>query len=141
MYHSLEARSPLLDQSVWEFASTLPPAVRFHGGRLKAVLREIVRRHIGPDVAYRRKQGFTIPVESWLASHWKDRLTELRQDSSLLTMEGWLDRKALSLAIDRALAERRIPIQMWHIVVFEHWLRRTRSFDTSAALARTTIRK
>lgn len=132
MYYSVEARSPLLDQAVWEFAAQLPPEIHFQGGRYKAVLREIARRRIGPDVAGRRKQGFTIPVESWLASEWSGRLEELR-GSSLLTSGGWFEGKALSSVIGKALAERRIPIQLWHLIVFEKWLERQSS--TTSALA------
>jgi asparagine synthetase B (glutamine-hydrolysing) len=44
MHHGLEARAPLLDQQLWEFASALPVGVRLAGGRLKAPLRAIARR-------------------------------------------------------------------------------------------------
>ncbi|HRK23211.1 MAG TPA: asparagine synthase (glutamine-hydrolyzing), partial [Fimbriimonadaceae bacterium] len=67
MYHSLEARSPFLDTVLWEFAARLPFGLRLYGGVLKAVLRKVVRRRLGPAIALRRKQGFTIPVEKWLA--------------------------------------------------------------------------
>jgi len=70
MHYALEARAPFLDQKIWEFAAALRAPVRFHGGTLKAVLREIVRRRLGPDIAFREKQGFTVPVERWLAERW-----------------------------------------------------------------------
>jgi asparagine synthase (glutamine-hydrolysing) len=139
MYYSVEARSPLLDQALWEFAAQVPPEVHFHGGNLKAILREIVRRHIGPEVAFRRKQGFTIPVESWLATQWRDRLEELR-GSTRLTREGWFEPAALSSAIGQAIASGKIPIQLWHLIVFEKWLEQKRApshiqaSDQSAAL-------
>jgi asparagine synthase (glutamine-hydrolysing) len=126
MYYSLEARSPFLDQAIWEFAAQLPPEIHFHGRRLKAVLREIVRRHVGPEVAFGQKQGFTIPVERWLASKWSSRLKELKDGSSLLIREGWMRQKALSSAVDEALALNEIPKQLWYSLVFEHWLRRER---------------
>jgi len=126
MYYSLEARSPFLDQALWEFAAKLPPAIHFHEQRLKAVLREIVRRQVGPEVAFRHKQGFTIPVERWLASKWSSRLKELKDSSSLLVREGWMQPKALSAAVDEALTQHEIPKQLWYSLVFEHWLRRER---------------
>jgi asparagine synthase (glutamine-hydrolysing) len=123
MYYSVEARSPLLDQSIWEFAAQIPAEVHFHGGNYKAILREIARRHIGPEVAFRRKQGFTIPVENWLSSQWSGRLEELRGDT-LLTRQGWLEQHALAPVVDKALAAGKIPIQLWHLIVLEEWLRR-----------------
>ncbi|MDE3196751.1 MAG: asparagine synthase (glutamine-hydrolyzing), partial [Acidobacteriota bacterium] len=99
MYHSLEARSPLLDQKLWEFAADIPPRLHFHQGSPKAILREIVRRRVGPTVAGRRKQGFTIPVEKWLATEWKDRLREMQTDAALVR-GGWMDGPALARAVD-----------------------------------------
>ncbi len=126
MYYSLEARSPFLDAAVWEYAAKLPPAIHFSGGRLKAVLREIARRRVGPEVAFRRKQGFTIPIEKWMAARWSGRLKALKQDT-LLAREGWLEQKALGSAVDEALALEAIPVQLWHAFVLELWLRRMRT--------------
>jgi asparagine synthase (glutamine-hydrolysing) len=123
MYYSLEARAPFLDHKLWEYASRLPATIHFHGGRLKAVLREIARRHTGRDVAYRRKQGFTIPVERWLASKWSHHLKELKSDT-ILARDGWIDPVALSAAVDEALASGEISKQLWHTLVFEQWLKR-----------------
>ena len=122
MYYSLEARSPFLDHAMWEFAAKLPAEIHFHGGRLKAVLREIARRHAGPEVAFRQKQGFTIPVEKWLASKWSSRLKELKNDT-LLAQEGWMNAGALSAAVDEAVTRGEISKQLWHTLVFEQWLR------------------
>ena len=122
MYYSLEARAPFLDQALWEFAAKVPHTINFHGGRLKAILREIVRRHVGPQVAFRAKQGFTIPTERWLASKWSSYLRALKDDT-LLTRQGWMDRKALSSAVDDALARNEVPQQLWNSVILESWLR------------------
>jgi asparagine synthase (glutamine-hydrolysing) len=126
MYYSLEARSPLLDHKLWEFAAKLPPAIHFHGGRLKAVLREIVRRHVGPEVAFRRKQGFTIPLEKWLTSKWSDRLKDLK-DGPALVREGWIEAGPLSAAVDEALARGELSKQLLHTLLLENWLRRDRA--------------
>ncbi len=126
MYYSLEARSPFLDQAIWEHAAKLPPEIHFHGGRLKAVLREIARRHAGAEVAFRRKRGFTIPVEKWLASHWSGRIRELK-DHPLLVREGWMEAKPLSAAVDEAIAQGELSKQLFHTLVFENWLRRHRA--------------
>ncbi|HET9013678.1 MAG TPA: asparagine synthase (glutamine-hydrolyzing), partial [Gemmatimonadaceae bacterium] len=67
MYYALEARSPFLDQDLWEYAAGLPIDLRLRGGELKAVLRALARRRIGARVATGRKRGFTIPVERWMA--------------------------------------------------------------------------
>jgi asparagine synthase (glutamine-hydrolysing) len=136
MFYSLEARSPLLDQKLWEFAARIPFAVHFQGGQYKAVLREIVRKRIGPDVAFRKKQGFTIPVEKWLASAWSGQLREMQHDSMLVS-EGWMERKPLAAAIDEALRRNEIPKQLWYAFALEHWLRHHRVHAPAEQLAGT----
>ena len=138
MYYSLEARAPFVDQSMWEFAARLPPAIHFHGGQLKAVLREIVRRHVGRRVAFRAKQGFTIPAERWLASKWKGQLNGLK-DNTLLASQGWIEPKALSTAVDEALTRNEVPKQLWYSLVLESWLRGQMTPATVRALGSTTL--
>ena len=121
MYYAIEARAPLLDQEIWEFAATLPPEIRFRGGRLKAVLREIVRRRVGPEVAFRRKQGFTVPIEQWLVDRWSGMLDRLRE-GTLLEKEGWIRPGSLRAPLEAALSRRWAPAQLWRLLVLEQWL-------------------
>jgi asparagine synthase (glutamine-hydrolysing) len=123
MYHALEARSPLLDQKLWEFGATLPHSLRFHGGELKAILRQIVRRRVSPEVASRKKQGFTIPIERWLLGDWSGVLDGM-EGGSLIESGGWIEPGTLRTAIREAKEKRHVPLQMWYLVVLEYWLRR-----------------
>jgi len=122
MHYALEARSPLLDQTLWEFAARLPFSLRLRGGELKAVLREIVRRQVSPEVASRPKRGFTVPVERWLATRWRAQL-ESMLDAPLLQREGWIRPGALEPLIRSSLARQYAPVQLWYLLVFENWLR------------------
>ena len=89
MHYGLEARSPFLDQSLWEFASSLPFHLRLHHGRLKAILRELARRRIGGQVARRRKRGFGIPVQRWTANKWRAQIEAALHDS-ILEKDQWI---------------------------------------------------
>jgi asparagine synthase (glutamine-hydrolysing) len=122
MHYAIEARSPLLDQKLWEFAATLPFSVRLHQGRLKAILREIARRRIGPQVSSRRKRGFTIPVQRWLAGKWSGGFEEIFS-GSLLEKEGWLRPGALRASAREATARGLAPNQLWYLLVLEQWMR------------------
>lgn len=66
MAASLEARCPFLDVDLVEFALSLPAEVAFPGGRLKALLRPLVRRHLPKEILRRPKTGFGVPVGQWL---------------------------------------------------------------------------
>jgi asparagine synthase (glutamine-hydrolysing) len=128
MHYGLEARSPFLDQFLWEFASSLPFDVRLHRGALKAILRELARRKIGKDLAKQKKRGFGVPVQQWITGRWRTQVeTVLRE--SILDEEGWINSGAalgqLELAANRGWA----PEQLWYIFVLESWLRCERFND------------
>jgi asparagine synthase (glutamine-hydrolysing) len=123
MRYAIEARSPFLDQKIWEFAAALPVRLRLRGGVLKAILREIVRKNIGPKVAFRKKQGFTVPVENWLATRWSSSLRQLAE-GSLLEDEGWMRKGAVRDAVSEGIERQWIPTQLWYLLVLEQWLRK-----------------
>jgi asparagine synthase (glutamine-hydrolysing) len=89
MFYALEARSPFLDQEIWNFAARLPFTLRLRGGRLKAIPRELASRHVSSQVAEGRKRGFGIPVSRWLVSRWRSEFEDVFQ-RSLLEEEGWI---------------------------------------------------
>ncbi len=126
MHYAIEARSPFLDQNLWEFAARIPLAVRLHGTELKPILREIVRRNVGEEVASRRKQGFTVPVEQWLATRWSKALSELGRES-LLEADGWIRPGTIRGAVEEGIARRWAPTQLWYLLTLEHWLQRQAS--------------
>jgi asparagine synthase (glutamine-hydrolysing) len=126
MHYALEARSPFLDQDLWEFASTLPFDLRLRRGRLKAVLREIAARNIGERVAGGRKRGFGIPVQRWLAGRWANSVREALSDS-ILASEGWINAEGALLQLEMAERKGWASNQLWYIFVLESWLRHERA--------------
>jgi asparagine synthase (glutamine-hydrolysing) len=125
-FHSLEARSPFLDQDLWEFAAGLSFETRLHGGKLKSVLRELAKQKLGERVSRGRKRGFTIPVQRWLVGRWRNALTELLQ-TSIIDREGWIYSRATLDRLAAAAQEGRAPNQLWYIFVLESWLRHEQS--------------
>jgi asparagine synthase (glutamine-hydrolysing) len=123
MHHALEARAPFLDQKLWEFAATLPPELRLRGGELKAILRTIVRRRISPEIAERKKQGFTVPVERWLAGPWLESFRAMAKDS-ILEQQGWLEKGAILRCAEEVQQTGRATRQVWFLMVLENWIRR-----------------
>jgi len=122
MFHSLEARSPFLDQDLWEFAAGLSYETRMHGGRLKSLLRALAAEKIGERLARGRKRGFTIPVNRWLVGRWRSALTALL-DNAVSDREGWINSRAVVKQLDAAAEKGWAPNQFWYIFVLESWLR------------------
>ena len=123
MYHAVEARSPFLDQKLWEYASSIDYSVRLRDGRLKSILRELVSRHVGPEVANRPKQGFHLPIDKWLVTRWRAKVEELTNGSPI-TGQGWIGREALIPVTKRAIERGRANIHLWRMVLLNTWLRK-----------------
>lgn len=122
MQYAVEARSPFLDHELWDYASTLPHALRMKNGTLKAVLREIARRRVSPKVATGAKRGFGIPVGRWLAGKWGGRFRD-SFESSLLAEERLIDSKRVLDFWRRTSATGNVPNQLWYLFVLETWMR------------------
>ena len=88
MAASLEARCPFLDLDVIEFVVRLPPEIGVPAGRLKALLRPLVRRHLPAEILQRPKTGFGVPVAQWLRGSLRGAFEEFvcRRDSLMATL-------------------------------------------------------
>jgi asparagine synthase (glutamine-hydrolysing) len=91
MAHSLEARVPLLDHRVVEYAFQLPAYVKLAGKEgnqvTKYILKKVMEKYLPGDLIYRRKQGFNIPVRYWLEGRFTTNLVE-RINGGLLIEQG-----------------------------------------------------
>ena len=66
MAHALEARSPFLDHELMELAASIPAELKVRGGEKKWILREALRPWLPAEILDRPKQGFSVPLSSWL---------------------------------------------------------------------------
>ncbi len=132
MHYAVEARSPFLDQELWEFAASLPFDLRLRRGRLKAILRELVRRKVGERVAKGRKRGFGVPVQRWITGRWRAAVEESLRDS-ILDKEGWIKSASVLAQLKRAEQTGWAPKQLWYIFVLESWLRHERQNVSSSS--------
>jgi asparagine synthase (glutamine-hydrolysing) len=77
MAHSLEARSPLLDQELAAFAAGLPESLLFDGDVGKALMRHAYRDELPPEILTRPKMGFGVPLASWLRAELRPTVEAL----------------------------------------------------------------
>ena len=74
MRGSLEVRVPLLDEDLFAFGLSLPHSLKVRGQTPKLVLRTFAKRKLPPAVVNKPKQGFSIPVDTWVDAQFKGRL-------------------------------------------------------------------
>ena len=85
---ALEAREPLLDHRLIEFAATLPEDLRVRRGQGKWALKQAMRRYLPDDILFRPKQGFVTQIAQWLRGPLAGAARGIAS-SSALGRTGW----------------------------------------------------
>lgn len=131
MAHSLEARTPLLDNAMVDLALGVDPLTKLHGWQLKAIPKAALRPSL-PDALYRQpKRGFPTPLRLWLRGPLREWLEErLHPDRSPLT--SLFEPEALLRmvqAFQNSFARYARPLdeigshRIWMLLCLDAWLR------------------
>ncbi len=80
---SLEAREPLLDHRLMEFAARLPVNLRVRRGTGKYLMKRAMRRFLPDEILYRRKMGFVTPISGWFRGSLAGEAQAIAQGSAL----------------------------------------------------------
>jgi asparagine synthase (glutamine-hydrolysing) len=124
MAHSLEARVPLLDHRIVEFAGTLPFDLIYGNGISKRVVKHAFRNILPPELLRQRKQGFAVPIQRWFREDLRNDFVELVLGSDA-RCKPHLDQNAIrALFRTHTMGRENHGHALWAILMFEHWLRR-----------------
>ncbi|MFZ5705955.1 MAG: XrtA/PEP-CTERM system amidotransferase [Pseudomonadota bacterium] len=116
---SLEAREPLLDYRLVEFAASLPAAMRVRGETGKAILKRAMERYLPHDILYRPKMGFVTPVSHWFRGALAQQAKALTT-SSTLARSGWFDMAEIERIIAAHQSGRRDHGRLiWQLFMLE----------------------
>lgn len=121
---ALEARAPLLDWRVVEFAWSLPLAMKYHDGQLKHLPKRLLERYLPASLVHRPKSGFGAPVGDWLRGPLRD-WAEAQLDERRLREEGHFDPAPIR-AIWREFqaGQRKWHTHLWGVLMFQAWRER-----------------
>lgn len=124
MATSLEARVPLLDYRLVEFAMSIPAAFKIAGGETKRVLRRAVADLVPASTLKKPKHGFAVPTDPWFRG-------ELREFAFDVLMDGRSKQRGIfrSDQVERLWREHQSrrevrDTHLWLLMNFELWARR-----------------
>ena len=130
MAFSLEARDPLLDHMIIEWAAKLPPSWKLRDGTNKYLLRKLAYRYIPREILDRPKMGFGVPMAQWLRGGLKSWGESLLQDNQALDALG-LDALAVK-SLWAAHQENKLQAHtaLWSVLVLVQFYKT--QFETAA---------
>jgi asparagine synthase (glutamine-hydrolysing) len=128
MAHSLEVRVPYLDRTVVEYAQRLGAGYKIRNGTGKWLHRKVCERFLDPRILKRKKRGFAVNVvDSWFRSRLQGKLPEMLLDEKSLMFEVLEPRSVRKLLQDHRSGRQDNYKLLFSLVMFEQWLRGSRS--------------
>ena len=120
--HSLEARCPLLDVDLLEFASRIPAAVLLADNQPKSLLKRYAATLVPREGIYRKKHGFAVPIRHWLRHEWHTPVRAL-----LLSKQadrGYFHPRRVAKLLDaHAAGHANHDARIWTLLMLEIWHR------------------
>ncbi len=102
---SLEAREPLLDHRLIEFAAALPESLRLRRGQGKWLLKKTMQRYLPDEILFRQKQGFVTPIAQWFRGPLASAARGIGS-SAALARTGWFDGPRLTFLAEAHISGR-----------------------------------
>ena len=124
MSHSLEVRVPYLDDDLVQFMTSLPGRFKARWGKDKRLLRRLASGRLDGTLAGRRKQGFDVPIASWLRGPLRMALTDYLSEGTV-RRRGWFRPSVvLNLLRQHLRGEVNHGEPLWLLLALEIWLQR-----------------
>ncbi len=121
---SLEAREPLLDHRLVEFAATLPLDQRVRKGTGKWLMKKAMRKYLPDEILYRRKMGFVTPISDWFRGPLAGEAEAIARGGAL-SETGWFDGAAMTrIVTEHKSGKVEHGRLLWQLLMLDKSLKR-----------------
>lgn len=120
---SLEARVPMIDHNVVEFAWRLPHELKVRNGKGKYILRKLLHRHVPEALVERPKMGFAVPVGRWISGPLREWADELLSPEAIENT-GFFNTSVLrSKWTEHVNGKYNHEFMLWTVLMYMAWLK------------------
>jgi asparagine synthase (glutamine-hydrolysing) len=127
---SLEAREPLLDHRLVEFAWSLPLSMKTREAGGKWILRKLLAKYLPQSMIAPGKLGFGLPLNDWLRGPLRDWAAAL-VDEKRIAREQWFDVASVRRVWDHGPVHNGEQV-LWRLLMFQQWLDEAPSLQSRA---------
>ena len=131
MANSLEARVPFLDHKLVEKTIDLPKNIKIKRGKLKSLLKDIIKNFLPTKILNRKKQGFGVPIAEWLLNDI-DKPKETSIIKTYLISENSFTYARFSSQINELIdmlgKNKSSARRLWRLISFEIWFKKYKKY-------------
>ena len=117
MAFSLEARCPMTDYRLVEWAMRLPLQFKLRNGETKYLMKKVLSKYLPADCVYRPKMGFAVPLAQWLRGPLRTWAQELVHDDTLMSRVPLDKARVRRLVRQQTAGERESHPFLWSVLM------------------------
>ncbi len=117
MAFSLEARCPMTDYRLVEWAMRLPVHFKIRNGETKYLLKKVLSKYLPADCVYRPKMGFSVPLAQWLRGPLRSWAQELIHDDTLMSQLPLEKGRVRELLRQHSAGDRESHPLLWSVLM------------------------
>jgi asparagine synthase (glutamine-hydrolysing) len=138
MAFSLEARCPMTDYRLVEWAMRLPTTYKMRNGQSKYLLRKALAKWLPPELIYRPKMGFGVPIADWLRGPLREWAHSLIYDDTLMSKVPLNRSRVRELLRQQVNSERESHPLVWSVLMLLCFMQR---YDARESLPEMAYRE
>ena len=125
MASSIEARVPLLDRKIIEYAESLPEKFKINGQEKKFIMKKALTGVLPKEILYRKKHGFSVPLAKWFNGELRDYAENMLFESEINKNLGFNEEYIKKILPNKRGFKRPGDMfRVWRLLVLGVWWRK-----------------